>query len=254
MNKSRRNGEFHTGDTWRVFRIMGEFVEGFETMSQIGTAVTIFGSARTDPEDKYYQQAEQLAADLVERDFAVITGGGPGIMEAANKGATAADGISVGLNIQLPMEQTPNPFSNVSVDFHYFFARKMMFVKYASALVCFPGGYGTLDEFFESLTLIQTQRSPRYPVVCIGTEYWSGLVDWCKEVVLKKYSCISDEDLFIFEVTDDIKAAADFIEKHAGSEISDATRIMSPSGEFEVAPRRIERKKRKRATHRPEGL
>ncbi len=213
---TKRTADFQSTDTWRVFRIMSEFVEGFETMSNIGKAVSIFGSARTKPQNRYYKMAEDLAAELARRKFAIITGGGPGIMEAANKGAVEAGGISVGLNITLPMEQTPNPYTNVALDFHYFFARKMMFVKYAWALVCFPGGFGTLDEFFESLTLIQTRKSPRYPVVCIGSDYWSSLRDWMSEVLFKQYKAIDEDDVLLFEITDDIAAAADFIEKHAG--------------------------------------
>jgi uncharacterized protein (TIGR00730 family) len=221
---------YYYEDLWRVFRIMAEFVEGFETMGKIGRAVSIFGSARTDPKDKYYKMAEELAAELVKRNFAIITGGGPGIMEAANKGAK--DGVSVGLNIHLPHEQVYNPFQNVSLEFHYFFARKMMFVKYAEALICLPGGFGTLDEFFEALTLIQTHKSPHFPVVCLGTEYWNGLREWIKTVLLEKYSYINFEDMFLFEVTDDIKAAARFIEKNAGKEPSPKSRMLHTNGEF----------------------
>lgn len=210
----RQSADFQSADTWRIFRIMAEFVEGFETMSKIGRAVTIFGSARTKPQDEYYKMAEDLAAELVRRKFAVITGGGPGIMEAANKGAYEAEGISVGLNITLPEEQAPNPYSNIAIDFHYFFARKMIFVKYASALVCFPGGFGTLDEFFESMTLIQTLKAPQFPVVCIGSDYWSSLTKWLKDVVLDRYQGIDRDDLSLYMVTDDIAAAADFIEKN----------------------------------------
>jgi len=181
---------FYYEDLWRVFRIMAEFVEAFETMNKVGRAVSIFGSARTSVDDPYYAKARELAGELVKRKFAIITGGGPGIMEAANRGAYEAKGLSVGLNINLPMEQKPNPYQNVSLDFHYFFARKMMFVKYAGALVCFPGGFGTLDEFFEALTLIQTQKTPRFPVVCIGREYWSGLHDWIEKTLLNQYHTV----------------------------------------------------------------
>jgi len=219
-------------DLWRVFRIMAEFVEGFETMGKVGRAVSIFGSARTSPEDLYYQQAQELARELVRRKFAIITGGGPGIMEAANRGAYDVHGISVGLNITLPQEQRPNPYQNVSMDFHYFFARKMMFVKYAAALVCFPGGFGTLDEFFESLTLIQTRKSPRFPVVCVGVDYWSGLRTWIEDVILKRYHSINTEDLLLFEITDDIQAAADFIQKHAGKQPRQIPHIRPRNGEF----------------------
>ncbi len=233
INHSLLKGEpAHYDDLWRVFRIMAEFVEGFETMGRVGKAISIFGSARTKPEDKYYKMAKELAYELAKRGFAIITGGGPGIMEAANKGAYEAGGISVGLNITLPQEQIPNPYQNVSLEFHYFFARKMMFVKYALGLVCFPGGFGTLDEFFESLTLIQTHKSPRYPVVCVGSDYWNGLVDWIKEGVLERYNNIDPEDMNLFVVTDDIKWAADYLEKEAEI-VPEQNEIAGPaSGEF----------------------
>lgn len=213
---ARRNmNEFTDNDTWRVFRIMAEFVDGFETMSRLGRAVSIFGSARTEPQDKYYKMAEQLAVLLVQKDFAVITGGGPGIMEAANKGADQAGGVSVGLNIHLPEEQAPNPYQNLSLDFHYFFARKMMFVRYAWALICFPGGFGTLDEFFEAMTLIQTRKAPRFPVICIGCDYWQSLVKWLESDVLGKFKNIDPQDMSLFMITDDVEQAADYIAKHA---------------------------------------
>jgi len=214
----RRKGinEFDGNDTWRVFRIMAEFVEGFETMSKLGPAVSVFGSARTSSKDRYYKMAEKLAALLVERDFAVITGGGPGIMEAASKGAYEAGGVSVGLNITLPMEQTPNPYHNIAMEFHYFFARKMMFVKYAWALVCFPGGFGTLDEFYESMTLIQTGKSPQYPVICVGSDYWGPLVQWLNDQLLGKFGNIDPDDMSLFMVTDDVEQAVEHIARHAG--------------------------------------
>jgi uncharacterized protein (TIGR00730 family) len=232
-------------DLWRVFRIMAEFVEGFETMGRIGKAVSIFGSARTLPDDLYYKLAEKLSVELVRRKFAIITGGGPGIMEAANKGAIESKGVSIGLNIHLPHEQVMNPYQNVTLDFHYFFARKMMFVKYAHALVCFPGGFGTLDEFFEALTLIQTGKSPRFPVVCIGSDYWSGLNDWIQEVILKKYRNVDGEDMFLFEITDDIKAAADFIQKNAGKTPKPGLHHL-PNGEFSLKPITSRTKPRRR--------
>jgi uncharacterized protein (TIGR00730 family) len=201
-----------TEETWRVFRIMSEFVEGFEVMSRIPPAVSIFGSARTRPGDPYYQAAEQLAGDLVRRGFAVITGGGPGIMEAANKGAAEAGGVSVGLNIYLPHEQEANPFQNVSLDFRYFFCRKVMFVKYAVSLVCFPGGFGTLDEFFDSITLIQTGKTTRFPIVLIGSKFWTPFVEWIRTYQLEAHGYISPEDLDLFEVTDDLDHAARSIE------------------------------------------
>jgi uncharacterized protein (TIGR00730 family) len=198
-------------ETWRVFRIMAEFVEGFEVMSQVGPAVTIFGSSRAKPDDPYYAQAERLAAECVRANFAVITGGGPGIMEAANKGAYEAGGMSVGLNIALPHEQQANPYQSVSLDFHYFFCRKVMFVKYAVAFVIFPGGFGTLDEFFESMTLIQTEKVERFPVVLFGSAFWSPMVDWLRASVCDEHGNISPGDLALFHLSDDVKGAVEFI-------------------------------------------
>lgn len=189
-------------DSWRIFRIMAEFVEGFEVMASIGPAVSIFGSARTKPHEKYYKDAEAAAAKLAKGNFAVITGGGPGIMEAGNKGAFEAGGTSIGLNISLPHEQESNRYQNISLDFHYFYARKVMFVKYASAFVCFPGGYGTLDEFFETLTLIQTLKIKPFPIVLYGASYWSGLVDWMKRELAPQF--IDGEDVEIFRVVDSV--------------------------------------------------
>ncbi len=198
-------------ETWRIFRIMSEFVEGFEVMSRVPPSVSIFGSARATTSDPYYQQAEKLSGMLVDRGFGVITGGGPGIMEAANKGAAEAGGSSVGLNIYLPGEQQSNPYQNVSLDFRYFFCRKVMFVKYAIAFVCFPGGFGTMDEFFESMTLIQTEKTERFPVVLIGSKFWTPLVDWIRTFQLEAHSYISPEDLDLFTVTDDLDRAATII-------------------------------------------
>lgn len=186
---------------WRVFRIMSEFVEGFDELSQIGPAVSIFGSARVKLDKKYYDAAEKTAMLLVKEGYAVITGGGPSIMEAGNKGASEARGLSIGLNIDLPFEQKPNPYINHLINFHYFFSRKVMFVKYAKAFVIFPGGFGTLDEFFESITLIQTQRMERFPVILYGSDYWTGLVDWLRDKVLGE-NCIDKEDMDIFQMVD----------------------------------------------------
>ena len=192
----------YTQDPWRVFRIMAEFVDGFETLAKYQPAVTIFGSARTKKSEEYYKLAVDTSKKLVKSGFSVITGGGPGIMEAANKGALKANGNSIGLNIELPFEQKPNPFINIMLSYHYFFCRKVMFVKYATAFVIFPGGFGTLDEFFEALTLIQTQRIERFPVILVGKKYWKGLLSWLKNVMLEnKY--IDGDDMFIFKVTDD---------------------------------------------------
>lgn len=198
-------------ETWRMFRIMAEFVEGFETMGRIGQAVSIFGSARTQPNELHYKNADRLAARLVDHGFAIITGGGPGIMEAANRGAYNAKGTSIGLNITLPHEQDANPYQNVSLEFHYFFVRKVMFVKYCLGMVCFPGGFGTLDEFFEAMTLIQTGKSPRYPVVLFDSKFWSPLVGFFRETLLQEYRSISPEDMDLFIVTDDVEQAATYL-------------------------------------------
>jgi len=191
-------------DPWRVFRIMAEFVEGFEVMSRVGPAVSVFGSARAPASNPNYKKARRLGKMLAQEGFAVITGGGPGIMEAANRGAADGDGQSIGLNITLPFEQTPNPYANIAVDFHYFFARKVMFLKYASGFVCFPGGFGTMDEFFESMTLIQTRKVEQFPVVLVGTEYWGELLKWIRRFMLKTNRYIDPEDLDLCTVTDDL--------------------------------------------------
>jgi len=193
-------------ETWRIFRIMAEFVEGFDELSRLGPAVTIFGSARTQPGHKYYDLAEKTAAALARAGQAVITGGGPGIMEAANKGAFEAGGDSIGLNIEIPEEQVSNPFQSLSLSFRYFFARKMMFTKYAQAFIIFPGGFGTMDEFFESLTLIQTLKMSHFPVILMGSEFWQGLVQWLKDTMLQAEN-ISPEDMHIFTITDDPEEA-----------------------------------------------
>jgi uncharacterized protein (TIGR00730 family) len=208
-------------ETWRLFRIMAEFVEGFETMSHVGQAVCFFGSARTSPDSPTYKAGVELGEKLVKRGFAVITGGGPGLMEAVNKGAFQAGGTSVGLNITLPHEQEANDFQNVSMAFHYFFARKVMFVKYCVAMVCFPGGFGTLDEFFESMTLIQTEKCPRYPVVLYDTKFWSPLLDMMRKTMLKDYKTISQDDLDLFLVTDDLDEAVDYIRTSVDRSLED---------------------------------
>jgi hypothetical protein len=187
-------------DSWRIFRIMAEFVEAFEVMAPVGPAVSVFGSARTRPDDPFYKEAEETGRLLAKEGLAVITGGGPGIMEAANKGAFEAGGRSIGLNITLPQEQEANRYQTISLDFHYFYARKVMFVKYASAFICFPGGYGTLDEFFEVLTLVQTLKVEPYPIVLYGSAYWTGLADWIKAQLIPKF--IDREDIDIFRIVD----------------------------------------------------
>jgi uncharacterized protein (TIGR00730 family) len=195
-----KNVEFDGKDSWRIFRIMAEFVEGFETMAPIGKAVSIFGSARTKPNDPYYKAAVETSRLLAKAGFAVITGGGPGIMEAGNKGAFEAGGDSIGLNITLPQEQEANKYQTITLDFHYFYARKVMFVKYASAFVCFPGGYGTLDEFFETITLVQTLKVQAFPIILYGSTYWTGLAEWMKEQLLPHY--VDSEDVDIFKIVD----------------------------------------------------
>ncbi len=235
-------------DMWRVFRIMAEFVEGFEQLSDLGRAVTIFGSARTPRHDRLYKMARELAALLARKQFAVITGGGPGIMEAANSGAKDAGGVSVGLNISLPHEQSANPYQTIAVNHHYFFVRKTMFVKYSHAIVCFPGGYGTMDEFFELITLIQTMKIDPRPVVLIGKSYWTGLIRWLRRTMLEEYNNISQEDLRIFRLTDDPHEACEMItQAESGrcyyplpNEFSGIApgRQLSPEGtRFGVAPR-----------------
>ena len=192
---------FTDTDPWRVLRIQGEFVEGFEALAQLGPAVTLFGSARTAEDDPYYQATVETARLLAEAGLAVITGGGPGIMEAGNKGAKLGGGVSVGLNIELPFEQHLNPYLDVPINFRYFFARKVMFVKYAQAFVIFPGGFGTLDELFESLTLIQTGKVSNFPVILFGSAYWAGLLAWMRETMLAGGK-ISPADLDLITVTD----------------------------------------------------
>jgi len=190
---------------WRIFRIMSEFVDGFETMERIGPCVSIYGSARTKPGTKYYELGVDIAYKLVKSGYGVITGGGPGIMEAGNKGAQAANGPSVGLNIDLPMEQGSNQYvdQDKNLNFRYFFARKVMFVKYAQAFVLLPGGFGTLDELFESLTLIQTNKIEEVPLILMGSEFWGGLMDWVKKVMLEKHGNISEKDLDLIKIIDE---------------------------------------------------
>ena len=202
-----------TRDSWEIFKIMGEFVEGFETMSRIGPCVSIFGSARTKPENKYYQLAEEVAYLLTKQKFGVITGGGPGIMEAGNKGAKRGGGKSVGLNIVLPFEQEANPYidSDKIINFDYFFIRKVMFIKYAQGFIVLPGGFGTLDEMFEALTLIQTEKSGKFPVILIGKSFWTGLIDWIKEVLLAEENNISPEDLDLIQIVDTAEDAVKMI-------------------------------------------
>jgi uncharacterized protein (TIGR00730 family) len=206
-------------DAWRIFRIMGEFVEGFEELSEIGRAVSIFGSARVGPGDSVYQQCVETARLLGEAGFGIITGGGPGIMEAANRGAQLAGVASVGCNIELPFEQETNAFLDVSVDFRYFFVRKTMFVKYAEAFVIFPGGYGTMDELFESLTLIQTNKVRDFPVVLFGSDYWRGLLEWLGGTMVREGK-IAPGDLDLMYVTDDpVEVAEHILRRYEGRHV-----------------------------------
>ena len=210
MSKVIKAVDFRSEDPWRIFRIMSEFVEGFNELSQIGPAISIFGSARTKPKDKYYKLAEKTTKLLCKNGFAIITGAGPGIMEAANKGAKEAGGLSVGLNIQVPVVQKPNKFITKLIDFRYFFSRKVMFLKYAKAFLVFPGGFGTMDEFFEAITLVQTKRVEAFPVILMGKEYWAGLVDWIKEHMLKNDRIVK-KDLSIFQIVDSPEEALKII-------------------------------------------
>jgi len=199
-------------DTWRVFRIMAELVEGFEALNGVGPAVTIFGSARLKPGSEYYIKCLQVAEHLARSGFTVISGGGPGIMEAANKGAQNGNGVSVGLNIALPMEQAPNDFQDIKVEFRYFFVRKLMFVKYAVGYVIFPGGFGTMDELFEALTLIQTRKIRSFPVILVGRQYWQGMLDWMNNTVLAMGN-IDQADLELFHVVEEPSEVCDIIAK-----------------------------------------
>ncbi len=206
--------EIKTSDSWQIFKIMAEFVQAFETLSKIGPCVSIFGSARTKPDNPYYKQAEEIAEKLTKKGYGVITGGGFGIMEAGNKGAKQGAGKSVGLNIDLPFEQEANSFidNDKLINFDYFFVRKVMFVKYAQGFVVMPGGVGTLDELFEAITLIQTKKIAPFPIVLVGKKYWSGLIDWIREVMLAKEQNISPEDLDLFNLVDTADEAVECID------------------------------------------
>jgi len=196
--------EIKTNDSWAIFKIVGEFVNGFEKMSQIGPCVSVFGSARTKPDDPYYQLAVDVSQKIAENGYGVITGGGPGIMEAGNKGAHLAGGTSVGLNIDLPFEQHDNPYidSDKSLDFDYFFVRKVMFVKYSQGFVVMPGGFGTLDELFEAITLIQTHKIQKFPIILVGKDFWGGLLEWVKTTLLDKFGNISPKDIDLIHLVD----------------------------------------------------
>lgn len=207
--------EIKTNDSWAIFKIMSEFVDGYEKLSKIGPCVSIFGSARTSPDHEYYKLAEEVAYKLTQNGFGVITGGGPGIMEAGNKGAHRGKGTSVGLNIELPFEQHDNPYvdRDKNLEFDYFFVRKVMFVKYSQGFVVMPGGFGTLDEFFEAMTLIQTKKIGRFPIILVGREFWSGLLDWIKSTLIEKYANVSPDDLKLFRVVDTADEAVEHFNK-----------------------------------------
>ncbi len=206
--------ELNADECWRMFRILAEFVDGFEALNKIYPAVAIFGSARTRPESSVYQLTETIAKGLADIGYSVVTGGGPGVMEAANKGAMEAGGLSAGLNIKLPHEQKPNPYANINLGFRYFFIRKVMLVKYAVAFVCMPGGYGTLDEFFEAITLIQTKKIKPFPVILVGSDFWKGLLGWLEKTLCEQ-GTISGEDLSLFHMLDDPRQIIETIKKEA---------------------------------------
>ncbi len=206
--------EIKIPEAWRVLRIQSELVDGIESLSGMGGAVSVFGSARLQPDSRYYQEAVELGEILGKEGVPIITGGGPGVMEAANKGCYSTGATSVGLNISLPLEQNHNAFQDVSLDFRYFFVRKFMFVKHAVGFVIFPGGYGTLDELFEALTLVQTNKVRPFPIVLLGTSYWQGLLDWLRETMLEN-GCVSERDLHLFSLVDDAESAAKIILQHA---------------------------------------
>lgn len=214
-SKNKKWNEIKTNDSWSIFKIMGEFVEGYEKLSAIGPCISIFGSARTKPEDKYYKLAEEIAAEIVDRGYGVITGGGPGIMEAANKGANKKNGKSVGLCIKLPFEDTNNKFidKDKELNFDYFFVRKVMFVRYAQGFVVMPGGFGTLDEVFEAITLIQTHKVEKFPIILVSSEFWSGMLDWIKITLLKENNNISSKDLDLIKIADTKEDVMDILEE-----------------------------------------
>ncbi|MEN8125537.1 MAG: TIGR00730 family Rossman fold protein [Bacteroidota bacterium] len=212
--KQKTWNEIKTNDSWAIFKIMSEFVDGYEKLSRIGPCVSVFGSARTKPGEKYYEIAENIAFKLTQSGYGVITGGGPGIMEAGNKGAHRGGGVSVGLNIDLPFEQKDNSFidSDKNLDFDYFFVRKVMFVKYAQGFVALPGGFGTLDELFEAITLIQTKKIAKFPIILVGSEFWNGVLEWIKSTLLQKFSNISLVDLDLFTIVDDTDEVIEIID------------------------------------------
>ena len=218
MRTETRNkswNEIKTNDSWAIFKIMGEFVNAYEKLSQIGPCVSIFGSARTKPDHKFYKLTEEVAKKIVEHGYGIITGGGPGVMEAGNKGAHLAGGTSVGLNIHLPFEQHDNPYidSDKNINFDYFFVRKVMFVKYSQGFVVMPGGFGTLDELFEAITLIQTNKIDKFPIILVGRDFWSGLIDWVRTTLLDSFQNISAGDIDILQVVDTADEVIEILDK-----------------------------------------
>lgn len=211
--KQKTWNEIKTNDSWAIFKVMSEFVDGYEKLSRIGPCVSVFGSARTKPGETYYELAENIAFQLTQHGYGVITGGGPGIMEAGNKGAHRGGGVSVGLNIDLPFEQQDNPYIDrgKNLEFDYFFVRKVMFVKYAQGFVAMPGGFGTLDELFEAMTLIQTKKIGKFPIILVGTSFWNGLLNWIKEMMLHKNGNVSESDLDLFTIVDTAEEVIDVI-------------------------------------------
>jgi len=232
MEKQFLIDDLKLGESWRLFKIMGEFVDGVEALHDIGPAISFFGSARVKPDDPRYQKAEHLARLFAEHHFSVITGGGGGIMEAANRGAREAGGKSVGLNIELPNEQLPNVYQNLSLHFRYFFCRKVMFLKYANGFIVMPGGYGTMDELFESMVLIQTLKQAYFPVILMGSEFWQGLIDWISETLHQKHLYIDRQDLDVFTMADDpqdvVRILTDFYKAHGRSGLSEPTGLKKP--------------------------
>ena len=212
--KQKTWNEIKTNDSWAIFKVMSEFVDGYEKLSRIGPCVSVFGSARTKPGEAYYELAENIAFKLTQNGYGVITGGGPGIMEAGNKGAQRGGGVSVGLNIELPFEQNDNPYidNGKSLEFDYFFVRKVMFVKYAQGFVAMPGGFGTLDELFEAITLIQTNKIEKFPIIMVGTDFWKGMIDWIKSTVLEKFGNVSATDLDLIHLVDTSDEVIDILD------------------------------------------
>ncbi|MBO6515643.1 MAG: TIGR00730 family Rossman fold protein [Bacteroidia bacterium] len=205
--------EIKSSDSWNIFKVMAEFVEGYDTLAKIGPCVSVFGSARTQPGNPYYEMATEIGQKLAAAGLGVITGGGPGIMEAGNLGASQEKGASVGLNIELPFEQSANPYIDQDklINFNFFFVRKVMFMKYAQGFIVLPGGFGTLDELFEALTLVQTQKTAKFPIILVGSSFWSGLIDWIQEVMLEKEANVSPEDMYLFKVVDTAEEAVNEI-------------------------------------------